>query len=92
MEEVLRNDRMVSSVGNRQVLAAVTASCLGWALDLFDLFVCCLRGQVKVIAIQRVDKPLAIHFEPERNSRVKSDGRVRQIGKFQKDGALKYFF
>ena len=39
MEEVLRNDRMVTRVGSRQVFAAVTASCLGWALDLFDLFV-----------------------------------------------------
>jgi MHS family proline/betaine transporter-like MFS transporter len=39
MEEALRNDRMVTSVGSRQVLAGVTASCLGWALDLFDLFV-----------------------------------------------------
>lgn len=39
MEEALRSDRMVRSVGSRQVLAAVAASCLGWALDLFDLFV-----------------------------------------------------
>ena len=26
-------------VGNRQIVRALTASCLGWALDLFDLFV-----------------------------------------------------
>ena len=27
------------TVSNRQVLGAVTASCMGWALDLFDLFI-----------------------------------------------------
>ncbi|OZI67260.1 MFS transporter [Bordetella genomosp. 11] len=27
------------AAGNRQVMGAVVASCLGWALDLFDLFV-----------------------------------------------------
>jgi MFS transporter, MHS family, proline/betaine transporter len=39
MDEVLRNDQMVRTAGSRQVFAAVIASCLGWALDLFDLFV-----------------------------------------------------
>src|ERR1700722_14171088 len=27
------------AINNRQVMGAVIASCLGWALDLFDLFV-----------------------------------------------------
>lgn len=39
MDDVLRNAEVVPRVGNRQVAIAVIASCLGWALDLFDLFV-----------------------------------------------------
>ena len=39
MEEALRSDAIARPVGSRQVFAAVIASCLGWALDLFDLFV-----------------------------------------------------
>ncbi len=27
------------AASNRQVFGAVTASCMGWALDLFDLFI-----------------------------------------------------
>ncbi|WP_029049526.1 MFS transporter [Cupriavidus sp. amp6] len=46
--EVLANDKVPTSgvqdaaslaANNRQVLGAVTASCMGWALDLFDLFI-----------------------------------------------------
>ena len=39
MEDSLGGDRTEKSVSNRQVLIAVGASCMGWALDLFDLFV-----------------------------------------------------
>ncbi|MEM5313212.1 MFS transporter [Paraburkholderia sp. JHI869] len=39
MEEVLGSREAVGNAGSRQVYAAVAASCLGWALDLFDLFV-----------------------------------------------------
>ncbi|PMS35463.1 sugar phosphate permease [Trinickia symbiotica] len=39
MDDVLREATALRQVGNKQVLAAVIASCLGWALDLFDLFV-----------------------------------------------------
>jgi MFS transporter, MHS family, proline/betaine transporter len=39
MEEVLQDGKVVSGAGSGHVVAAVIASCLGWALDLFDLFV-----------------------------------------------------
>lgn len=32
-------DDTLPAASNRQVLGAVTASCMGWALDLFDLFI-----------------------------------------------------
>lgn len=34
-----QNADAMPAVSNRQILGAVAASCLGWALDLFDLFV-----------------------------------------------------
>ncbi|NYH25939.1 MFS transporter [Paraburkholderia bryophila] len=39
MGEALRSGQIAGTVGGKQVFAAVMASCLGWALDLFDLFV-----------------------------------------------------
>ncbi|MEX3969625.1 MFS transporter [Paraburkholderia caribensis] len=39
MDDVFRNDTVDQPIAGRQVFAAVIASCLGWALDLFDLFV-----------------------------------------------------
>jgi len=39
MDEVYRRDEVAQDVKGSQVAVAVMASCLGWALDLFDLFV-----------------------------------------------------
>ncbi|GJH10053.1 MFS transporter [Caballeronia novacaledonica] len=39
MDEVYRRDEVARDVKGSQVAVAVMASCLGWALDLFDLFV-----------------------------------------------------
>ncbi|SAK67544.1 general substrate transporter [Caballeronia calidae] len=39
MDEVFRRDEIAQGVRGSQVAVAVMASCLGWALDLFDLFV-----------------------------------------------------
>src|SRR6516225_9160636 len=39
MDEVFRRDEVAQGVKGSQVAVAVMASCLGWALDLFDLFV-----------------------------------------------------
>ncbi|BBU30470.1 hypothetical protein BTHE68_42040 [Burkholderia sp. THE68] len=39
MDEVFRRDDVAQGVKGSQVVVAVMASCLGWALDLFDLFV-----------------------------------------------------
>ncbi|MDR3095709.1 MAG: MFS transporter [Paraburkholderia sp.] len=39
MEDVLQDEKLLKADSGRHVAAAVIASCLGWALDLFDLFV-----------------------------------------------------
>jgi MFS family permease len=39
MSIAAQNGTAVPAINNRQVMGAVAASCLGWALDLFDLFV-----------------------------------------------------
>jgi MFS transporter, MHS family, proline/betaine transporter len=39
MSNIAQHPVQMASISNRQILAAVSASCLGWALDLFDLFV-----------------------------------------------------
>ncbi|HXZ10201.1 MAG TPA: MFS transporter [Paraburkholderia sp.] len=39
MSVAAQNGAAVPAINNRQVMGAVVASCLGWALDLFDLFV-----------------------------------------------------
>jgi len=39
MSNIAQPSRPFGGVTNRQILATVSASCLGWALDLFDLFV-----------------------------------------------------
>ena len=39
MSVAAQNGAAVPAVDQRQVMGAVAASCLGWALDLFDLFV-----------------------------------------------------
>jgi MFS family permease len=39
MSVAAQNGAAVPAVDQRQVIGAVVASCLGWALDLFDLFV-----------------------------------------------------
>lgn len=39
MTQVLAKDLAGRRVGNKQAIMAVMASCLGWALDLFDLFI-----------------------------------------------------
>jgi MFS transporter, MHS family, proline/betaine transporter len=39
MDDVFQRDDVAQSVKGSQVATAVAASCLGWALDLFDLFV-----------------------------------------------------
>lgn len=39
MSVVERTGAPLASTSNRQIVAAVTASCLGWSLDLFDLFI-----------------------------------------------------
>ena len=38
MSVAAQNGAAVPAVDQRQVMGAVAASCLGWALDLFDLF------------------------------------------------------
>jgi hypothetical protein len=42
-------------VNTRQVMGAVVASCLGWALDLFDLFVLLYVAPVVGIRVVRGD-------------------------------------
>lgn len=39
MSVAVQNNAAVPAIDQRQVIGAVAASCLGWALDLFDLFV-----------------------------------------------------
>jgi MHS family proline/betaine transporter-like MFS transporter len=39
MSVAAQNSAAVPAIDQRQVIGAVAASCLGWALDLFDLFV-----------------------------------------------------
>lgn len=39
MTSATQSTPQTSVVGNRHIFAAIGASCLGWALDLFDLFV-----------------------------------------------------
>lgn len=39
MSTAAPENRGIAPVSQRQIVGAVTASCLGWALDLFDLFV-----------------------------------------------------
>jgi MFS family permease len=39
MSVAAQNGAALPAIDNRQVMGAVVASCLGWALDLFDLFV-----------------------------------------------------
>lgn len=39
MSVAAQNSAAVPAIDQRQVMGAVAASCLGWALDLFDLFV-----------------------------------------------------
>jgi MFS transporter, MHS family, proline/betaine transporter len=39
MSVATQNGAALPAVDQRQVMGAVVASCLGWALDLFDLFV-----------------------------------------------------
>ena len=39
MSLAAQNSAALPAIDQRQVMGAVFASCLGWALDLFDLFV-----------------------------------------------------
>src|ERR1700692_2719267 len=39
MSVAVQNGAALPAVDQRQVMGAVGASCMGWALDLFDLFV-----------------------------------------------------